>query len=71
MDPASLCRRWFVAQMGLSTSYGPTAMHKDNLQTGIEEMKALRDQVHTLKNTTLPALEEKLLKAGAPIVEEL
>jgi len=57
--------------MGLSTTYGPTAMHKESLQTGIEELKPIREQVRTLKNTTLPALEEKLRNAGAPITKEL
>ena len=68
---ATLETRWYVAEMGLVTSYGPTPMHKEGLQAGIEEMKPIRDQVQTLKNTTLPALEEKLRKAGAPITEEL
>jgi len=70
-EAATLGRRWYVAGMGLSTNYGPTTMHKESLQTGIEEMKPIREQVQTLKNTTLPALEEKLRKAGAPIGKKL
>ena len=63
--------RWYVAETGLSTTYGPTTMHKESLQTGIEEMKPIREQLRILKNTTLPALEEKLVNAGAPITKEL
>jgi chromosome segregation ATPase len=70
-EAATLETRWYVAEMGLSTSYGPTTMHKESLQTGIEEMKPIREQVRTLKNTTLPALEEKLRNAGAPITKAL
>ncbi len=70
-DGSALQRRWYVAQMGLSTTYGPTGMHKENLQIGIEELKPIEDQVRTLKNTTLPGLEEKLREAGAPIEKEL
>jgi chromosome segregation ATPase len=70
-EVATLEMRWYAAEMGLSTSYGPTTMHKESLQTGIEEMKPIMEQVQTLKNTTLPALEEKLRKAGAPIAKEL
>jgi hypothetical protein len=70
-QPATLSRRWYVARNGLTTTYGPTAMHKENLQIGIEEMKTVKEQVQTLKNTTIPALEDKLRNAGAPIVEEL
>ncbi len=60
-----------MAQRGLSTSYGPTIMHRENLQLGIEELKPITGQLRTLKNTTLPALEEKLRKAGAPIAKDL
>jgi len=70
-EAATLEMRWYAAEMGLSTTYGPTTMHKESLQRGIEEMKPIREQVQTLKNTTLPALEEKLRKAGAPIAKEL
>jgi photosystem II stability/assembly factor-like uncharacterized protein len=70
-EGAALQKRWYVAGMGLSTTYGPTSMHKENLQIGIEELKPIEEQVRTLKNTTLPALEEKLREAGAPIEKEL
>jgi photosystem II stability/assembly factor-like uncharacterized protein len=70
-EAANFARRLSVARRGLSTSYGPTAMHKENLQIGIEEMKPIKEQVSALKSTTLPALEEKLRNAGAPIEMEL
>ncbi len=70
-EGSTLATRWSVAQQGLSTSYGPTAMHRENLQLGIEELKPITGQLRSLKNTTLPALEEKLRKAGAPIAKEL
>ena len=63
--------RFYVAQAGLSTTYGPTSMHKENLQLGIEELEPVTEQVRTLKKTKLPALEEKLRKAGAPIEKKL
>jgi len=66
-----LSSRWYVAQRGLSTSYGPTGMHKENLQLGIEELKPVTEQLRTIKTTILPALEEKLRQAGAPIGKEL
>jgi hypothetical protein len=70
-EQATLSRRWYVARSGLSTTYGPTNMHRESLQMGIEEMKPIRERVQTLKNLTLPALEEKLREAGAPITKEL
>ena len=35
------------------------------------EVKPIKEQLQSLKNTTLPALEEKLINAGAPLVKEL
>ena len=69
-EGSALGRRFYVAQIGLSTTYGPTAMHKESLRLGIEELKPIAERLRTLKNTTLPALEEKLRNAGAPIVKE-
>jgi photosystem II stability/assembly factor-like uncharacterized protein len=69
-EGSALGRRFYVARMGLSTTYGPTAMHKESLRLGIEELKPIAERLRTLKNTTLPALEEKLRNAGAPIVKE-
>ncbi|MCA1747585.1 MAG: hypothetical protein LC655_07795, partial [Bacteroidales bacterium] len=37
--------RFSVATRGLSTTYGPTPMHKESLQTGIEELQPLREQL--------------------------
>ncbi len=70
-DAVTLQTRWSVARSGLSTTYGPTTMHKESLQNGIDEMKPIEEQVRTLKKTTLPGLEEKLRNAGAPIVKGL
>ena len=70
-QPPNLSNRWYTARNGLTTTYGPTAMHKESLQIGLEEMKPIKEQVQTLKNTTLPVLEEKLRNEGAPIVKEL
>jgi len=62
--------RLSVASSGLSTTYGPTAMHRESLQTGIGEMKPIREKLRTFTNTTLPSLDKKLKEAGAPLVEE-
>jgi hypothetical protein len=55
-----------VAQRGLSTTYGPTAMHWETLETGIAELEPLNTAIQTLMETDLPALQEKLESAGAP-----
>ena len=70
-EASVLENRFNVARTGLTTTYGPTSMHRENLQLGIEELKPLTEQVRTLKKTTLPDLEEKFRKAGAPIEMKL
>ncbi|MEX0986929.1 MAG: hypothetical protein WD052_05575, partial [Bacteroidales bacterium] len=63
--------RFSVARRGLSSSYGPTPMHRESLQTGIEELQPLRKELKEFVNSTLPELEEKLRQAGAPLIEKL
>jgi hypothetical protein len=63
--------RLFVARRGLSTSYGPTPMHRESLQTGVEELQPVRGELKVFVKETLPQLEEKLRSAGAPLVKEL
>ncbi|HKK61290.1 MAG TPA: hypothetical protein VJ951_01950 [Bacteroidales bacterium] len=60
-----------VASRGLSTTYGPTGTHRESLQTGIEAMKPVREQLRMFTRATLPSLGKKLKEAGAPLLEEL
>jgi len=64
-------QRFYAASMGLATSYGPTDMHRESLETGIHEMEPVMKEVQILVKTTIPALEQKLREAGAPLVREL
>ena len=63
--------RLYVAMRGLSTTYGPTPMHMESLQTGVEELQPIREELKSFVNDTLPQLEAKLRAAGAPLLEEL
>jgi hypothetical protein len=56
--------RFSVARRGLSSSYGPTPMHRESLQTGTEELQPVREELREFVNSTLPELEEKLRQAG-------
>ena len=60
-----------VARRGLTTTYGPTGMHRESLQTAITEMEPVKEQLRTLSRVTLPSIEKKLKDAGAPIVGDL
>jgi photosystem II stability/assembly factor-like uncharacterized protein len=63
--------RFSVATRGLSTSYGPTPMHRESLQTGVEELQPIKAELKSFVSETLPRLEAELRAAGAPLVEEL
>jgi hypothetical protein len=61
--------RLSVAVRGLSTTYGPTEMHKQSLEiskSGLAEVKA---KLAEIVDVTLPQLEKDLKDAGAPWIE--
>jgi len=55
-----------VAQRGLSTSYGPTEMHWEVLETGVQELEPIQSALKDLLESELPAIQEELNQAGAP-----
>ena len=57
-----------VAWRGFNTTYGPTEMHKEHLETAIILLAALQERVDLFTNKTIPALEKKLIDAGAPVI---
>ncbi len=63
--------RLSVAKLGLASSYGPTRMHRESLQTGIDELQPVKKQLKEFVNSTLPQLEDQLRQAGAPLMKEL
>jgi photosystem II stability/assembly factor-like uncharacterized protein len=58
-----------VAQIGLSTTYGPTEMHRETLEKGIAELKPIQLKLARLMEAELPAIESELKEAGAPLIE--
>ncbi|MCF8226685.1 MAG: hypothetical protein K9J30_12480 [Bacteroidales bacterium] len=63
--------RLMVARRGFSTTYGPTQMHMESLDTGIEELKPIKEELKNISGRVLPELENKLRSAGAPLIDEL
>jgi hypothetical protein len=68
-DPPSPGNRFFVGWRGLSTSYGPTEMHRSTLQAGRNELAALRSEVERIAEQVMPELERALREAGAPPIQ--
>jgi len=64
---ASINDRMFNFQIGnMLSTYGPTKTHLRSLEIATEELAALRDQLHQIRNDVIPKIEAKLEAAGAP-----
>jgi hypothetical protein len=57
-----------VASRGLSTTYGPTAMHQENLVIAKKILATFKAKVAVYTTKTIPALEKQLQDAGAPVL---
>ncbi|MCH2081682.1 MAG: glycosyl hydrolase [Saprospiraceae bacterium] len=65
----TISTRLSTARRGLSTSYGPTAMHKESLDIAAEEVKMIMQKLAPIAEQQIPAIEQKLMDAGAPWME--
>jgi hypothetical protein len=57
-----------TASRGLATTYGPTQMYKENLETAKKLLVELKAKVDMFTLETIPALEKQLEVAGAPMI---
>ena len=57
-----------IGRRGLSTTYGPTPLHRESLAIAKKELGTIADAVEEISTTTIPALERNLQKAGAPYI---
>jgi photosystem II stability/assembly factor-like uncharacterized protein len=63
--------RLSAARQGLSTSYGPTQLHRESLDLAREELQRLKADMDKVTREILPELEQALREAGAPIITPL
>lgn len=61
--------RMRVASRGLSTTYGPTDLHKQNLKIAKSEFEGIRVKLEKISGQRVPQLEKALMEAGAPWIE--
>jgi hypothetical protein len=57
-----------VARRGLSTTYGPTELHRESLAIAKKELAMIAGQVEKISLEAIPILEKSLKKAGAPYI---
>ncbi len=67
-DP-TISNRLRVASRALSTTYGPTELHRESLKIARLELNEITPLVQQLDEEDMPALERKLQQAGAPYIE--
>ncbi|MEN0005834.1 MAG: hypothetical protein AAF798_16920, partial [Bacteroidota bacterium] len=61
--------RMSVARRGLSTTYGPTPLHKESMQIAQKELASLMPKVKAIASERIPRMEEQLSNMGAPWIE--
>jgi hypothetical protein len=52
----------------MATTYGPTPLHKENLNIAKGMLGGLYNEIKTMANTTIPQLESELKAMGAPYI---
>jgi len=58
-----------VAYSALNNTYGPTGTHKAALSRAQKQLQEVKARLKALANSTLPGIEQRLKKAGAPWIE--
>jgi photosystem II stability/assembly factor-like uncharacterized protein len=65
----SVQSRMFTGFRGLSTTYGPTKMHKQSLEIAKTEFEKYRRELEEITKGDLQKLEQRLIDLGAPWIE--
>jgi hypothetical protein len=66
VDGSTIDSRLGTARRGLSTTYGPTAMHQENLDIAKSELMEIESELDQITRTEIPKLERALQASGAP-----
>ena len=67
-NPPSVQSHMRAAYRGITTTYGPTPLHRKSLRLAKSMLGDLRPEVERIAQQKLPALAEKLTAAGAPYI---
>jgi hypothetical protein len=55
--------------VALRNTYGPTGNKKAAFNRAKKQLSDIKSQLKTIVDTTIPAIEQDLKKAGAPYIE--
>ena len=65
----SMGSRYFHANGGLATSYGPTPLHERSLKIVEDQLPGMKSQISEIIENTIPSLIQKLKDIGAPYIQ--
>ena len=68
-NPPNIQTHLRVAYRGLSTTYGPTALHRKSLSVAQQMIAIYRPELDVITKKMLPQLEKKLQQFGAPYIQ--
>ncbi len=60
---------FMIGRNALNTTYGPTEMHKTELQRAQKQLTKIESLLHDLKNDNILSIEHKLKELNAPRIE--
>jgi hypothetical protein len=66
LDGPTIDDRVGTARRGLSTTYGPTAMHQENLEIAKAELQEIEKSLDQITKIEIPKIERALQASGAP-----
>ncbi|PAU95723.1 glycosyl hydrolase [Aliifodinibius salipaludis] len=69
-DSTSPRSRLFVGYRALNTTYGPTQLHRETIETGKEELSEFQKDLSDFTENVMPELEKAVQNAGAPPIED-
>lgn len=69
-DAPTVMSRLSVGQSGLRTTYGPTELHRQSLETGSAQLEELEAALAAFEQDMIPALTSALEATGAPPIRE-
>lgn len=68
-SPPTPSSRLSVGVRGLSTTYGPTEMHRESIHVGRAELAPIRAEIERYAGEVVPSLKRALEGTGAPPIE--
>ena len=68
-NPPSIQSHFSTAYRGMTTTYGPTALHRNSLEIAKAMLAEVSPEINKISEQMVPALAQKFKNAGAPYIK--